>query len=266
MTKELEIYCVTNKMVPHIEKTNYKLACVGNNDFPEDYIKSNTGDNIFFKEKYYSELTFHYWFWKNLLPNMKSEWFGFCQRRGFWIKSSSSFETINKTNLLDHLLFKPENDWNNYDAIITKPISLTNVKVSKILKRGFRSFVKSPSILFNKSKRNIKLHFDMHHGYGNLDKAINLLDKNDRYDFKNFVEENSSFNPHIMFISKSQIANDWFNSLFKWLSECENEFGFKTLTGYDSGRLYAYLAERYLSFWFKKYTRYKEQPWILIDS
>ena len=27
-------------------------------------------------------------------------------------------------------------------------------------------------ILFDKKKENIDLHFDMHHGYGNLDKAI----------------------------------------------------------------------------------------------
>jgi hypothetical protein len=29
--------------------------------------------------------------------------------------------------------------------------------------------------------------------------------------------------------------------------------------------LYAYLAERYLSFWFKKYTVYKEHPWVFIE-
>tara|TARA_Y100000389_G_C17353302_1_gene459681 strand:- start:44 stop:841 length:798 start_codon:yes stop_codon:yes gene_type:complete len=264
--KNLEIYCVTNKLVPHIEKTDYKLACVGKENFPNNYIKSNTGDNIFFKEKYYSELTFHYWFWKNLLPNIKSEWIGFCQKRRFWIKSASEFKIIKKENLYDHLLFEPENDWNNYEAIITKPISLTNVKISKIFKRGFKSLVKSPSILFNKRKRNIKLHFDMHHGHGNLDKAINLINDKDRHDFKKFVEQNSSFNPHIMFISKPKTIYAWFDSVFEWLNKCENEFGFKNLTGYDSNRLYAYLAERYLSFWFKKYTRYKEQPWILIDN
>ena len=166
----------------------------------------------------------------------------------------------------NHLLFEPENDWNNYDAIITKPISLTNVKTSKILKRGFKSILKSPSILFDKKKRNIKLHFDMHHGHGNLDKAINLLNNDDMHDFRNFVEQNSSFNPHIMFISKPKIAHDWFDTVFTWLNRCENEFGFDNLVGYDSSRLYAYLAERYLSFWFKKYTRFKEHPWILIDN
>ena len=52
----------------------------------------------------------------------------------------------------------------------------------------------------------------------------------------------------------------------EWLSRCENEFGYDKLHGYDTQRLYAYLAERYLSYWFKKYTNYKELPWALIEN
>ena len=68
-----------------------------------------------------------------------------------------------------------------------------------------------------------------------------------------------------MFITKPEIMNNWFNELFKWLEKCEEEFGFKDLTGYDKTRLYAYLAERFLSFWFKKYTKFHEHPWTFID-
>ena len=32
-----------------------------------------------------------------------------------------------------------------------------------------------PSILNQKQKQNIKLHFDMHHGFGVLDKAIDRM-------------------------------------------------------------------------------------------
>ena len=38
------------------------------------------------------------------------------------------------------------------------------------------------------------------------------------------------------------------------------------LRGYDTQRLYAYLAERFLSFWFKKHTKYIEKPWIFVDQ
>ena len=68
-----------------------------------------------------------------------------------------------------------------------------------------------------------------------------------------------------MFITKPQIMNRWFSVLFPWLFRCENVFGFKKLKGYDTQRLYAYLAERYLSFWFNKYTKTLSWPWALID-
>ena len=40
---------------------------------------------------------------------------------------------------------------------------------------------------------------------------------------------------------------------------------FDNLKGYDQTRLYAYLSERYLSFWFKKYSKYIEWPWVFRD-
>ena len=69
-----------------------------------------------------------------------------------------------------------------------------------------------------------------------------------------------------MFIAKPHVAKKWFDTLFPWLERCENIFGFNNLKGYDTTRIYAYLAERYLSFWFKKYTHYKELPWVFIDE
>ena len=43
-------------------------------------------------------------------------------------------------------------------------------------------------------------------------------------------------------------------------------FGLKNLQGYDQQRLYAYLAERYLSFWFRKNTKYLEWPWTFYEE
>ena len=95
-----------------------------------------------------------------------------------------------------------------------------------------------------------------------MNKAIKLINKKDRNEFRHYVKTNTSFNPHIMFIAKPKIIKLWFNDLFEWLARCEKVFGFKKLEGYDTTRLYAYLAERYLSFWFKKYTKYIEWPYI----
>ena len=119
--------------------------------------------------------------------------------------------------------------------------------------------------MINLSKQSLILHFDMHHGYGNLKKSIEFLDPLDQSDFYYFVKNSTAYNPHIMFISKPSIINSWFSVLFPWLKRCEKHFGFKDLKGYDTQRLYAYLAERYLSFWFQKYTNYKSMPWIFFD-
>ena len=68
-----------------------------------------------------------------------------------------------------------------------------------------------------------------------------------------------------MVIAKPYILEKWFKELFTWLEKCEEVFGFENLKGYDTQRLYAYLAERYLSFWFKKNTKFRTNPWTFID-
>ena len=263
----LEIYCVTDKDFLYLKDLPYKLAGVGKSNFSKEYNLANTKDNIDYKEKYYSELTFHYWFWKNEMKNLENNtWIGFCQKRRFWIKKNISKNDINTYNLKNYILSEPPEEWKNYNSVICDPIYVNGVNKVKLLKRGFKSLIRNPEIFFNKEKQTIKLHFDMHHGYGNLDKAINLLDDSDRDEFRNYVQNQVCFNPNIMFIAKIDIANQWFEKLFPWLFRCEKIFSFENLKGYDSQRLYAYLAERYLSFWFKKYSKYIEWPYITFSN
>jgi len=188
MTK-LNIYCVTNKRVNFLENHAYNLAWVGNETAPINYLKCDNKENIFFKERYYSELTFHYWYWKNLLNVEKNEWVGFCQKRRFWIKPNLEMKNINRENIKEFLITEPSKDWNNHDSIICRPIKISGAKKIKIIKRGWKNLIKDPTILFNKKKENIVLHFDMHHGYGNLDKAIEEIEEQDKNDFKKFVYE-----------------------------------------------------------------------------
>ena len=263
---KLKLYCTTNKPVNFLENTNINLAWVGLDKKPQNYIGCDNKDNIFYKEKYYSELTFHYWYWKNLFNINDNSWIGFCQKRRFWIKENTNIDKIDKNNINKHLLLEPLKEWKNYDSIICKPIVVSEVKTMKLIKRGWKNLIKDPSILFNNKKKNIALHFDMHHGYGNLDLAINELKNEDKEDFYNFVYNENSFNPHIMFIARPKILDKWFAVLFEWLFKCEKKIGLEKLKGYDTTRLYAYLAERYLSFWFKKYTNYKEHSWLQLDN
>ena len=262
---KLEIYCVTNKAIKSLEKFQYTLCSVGKENLPDNYLRCDTGNNIFFKEEYYSELTFHYWYWKNRLNLNSQDWIGFCQKRRFWVNLNSSNIEINNENFINNLLIEPNNNWKNYESLICEEINVNQMNKMKLLKRGFKNILINPLIFFDKNKQTIGVHFDMHHGYGNLNKAIDLLDISQREKFRKFVSTSTSFNPHIMFIAKPKIANQWFNNLFSWLIKCEKIFKFNELKGYDTKRLYAYLAERYLSFWFKTYTNYKTWPWKFIE-
>ena len=158
-----------------------------------------------------------------------------------------------------------DKSWENSNAILCDPINISGAKKIKLIKRGWRNIISNPNLLLGKDKETINVHFDMHHGHGNLNKAIGLLDEKDRKDFKKYVNTFSIFHPHLMFIAKPEIIEKWFSILFPWLERCQEIFGFKNLTGYDTKRIYAYLAERYLSFWFKKYTKFKTSPWTFIN-
>ena len=68
-------------------------------------------------------------------------------------------------------------------------------------------------------------------------------------------------NLHNMFICKNkEILYSYYESLFPWLLECEKIFGFKELKGFGLTRIYGFLAERYMSYWFRKYTRHTTLP------
>ena len=69
-----------------------------------------------------------------------------------------------------------------------------------------------------------------------------------------------------MFICKSKkTLKKYYESVFPWLEKCEKEFGFDNLEGYGMKRIYGFLAERYMSYWFQKNTKYKTLPIIFKD-
>ena len=261
----MNIFCVTNTELNYLEKLPIKLAGVGNKKFSKKYTTCLKGKNIQQKEKNYSELTFHYWFWKNKLKLYDSNiWIGFCQKRRFWMKSSKKISSFK--DLKNNIIVKSPAKWKNFDSIICKSIRVDQTKKMKLIKRGWKNLIENPKIFFHEKERSIKLHFDMHHGHGILEESIKLMNSKDKDEFKVFVNTKRKFNPHIMFISKKKIINEWFKDLFEWLFKCEKVFGLSGLKGYDQERLYAYLAERYLSFWFRKHTKFLEWHWSFYEE
>ena len=264
----MRMYCITifDDHLNKIKKLGYLPVGLGEKIISSEFLRDNNKKHISDKNPYYGEYTFHYWLWKNnILNSLENEWIGFCQYRKFWAKSRNSKNYNNLETLNNNVLKEISHNQSNYESILGEPMFINQLRLSKFLKKNFKTMIKNPSLFFDKSKRNIKFHFDMMHGQGNLEKAINLLEKEDRSSFKDFVNSEISFNPHNMFICKSpKILNKYYESLFPWLKRCENEFGFN-LEGYGLKRIYGFLAERFMSYWFKKNTNFSTLPIIFQD-
>ena len=253
--------CLHNEVLPVMKKLGYVPVGLGNGKFSEEWLKDDTLENISSKNKYYSEYTFHYWFWKNILPTIEdNHWIGFSAYRQYW---GNKKKITQNASVEDVAIKEIPSEWEKFDAVIGEHSYINNLKFSKLMKRGLWSLIRNPSALF-KSRRNIRFHFDMWHGNGNLDKAIDLLDDDEREDFRKYTQKNISFSYGAMFVCRSKkILNNYYNSLFPWLERCEKIFGFN-LIGYNH-RIYAFLGERYQSYWFEKYTKPLLWPVIFYD-
>ena len=127
----------------------------------------------------------------------------------------------------------------------------------KFLKKGLKIIIKNPKVLIDENSRNIRFHFDLMHGENNLYKAVNLLDPENKDDFWDYVNTKNYFHPHNMFICKNSFLKKYYEVIFPWLEKCESIFGFENLKGYDLTRIYGFLAERFLSYWFTKNAKLK---------
>ena len=271
--KNLSMFCLSlyKEHLNNLKKINYIPVGLGENNFNNEWLRDNTKQNISNKNKYYGEYTFHYWFWKNMIDEISDKnWIGFCAYRRYWanhnnMKSNEFNKIINNQNFREHVLQDVKNDWSNYETILGERIPFGKIKLSKIIKNGgiksiFRNFNS-----FIKKQTTVKFHFDIFHGNEKIDKAIDILEMKERSDFRIFIN-NQSFNKENMFICRSKkIIKEYYKSVFPWLQRCENIFGFN-LNAWHEKRIYAFLAERYLSYWFNKYTTVKEWPIFFYDT
>tara|TARA_B100001057_G_scaffold452530_1_gene496494 strand:- start:1844 stop:2644 length:801 start_codon:yes stop_codon:yes gene_type:complete len=252
--------------VQYIKSLSYTPVILGNKNLSQNCLTDKDGENISQKNKFYGEYTFHYWLWKNHLNKIDENWIGFCQYRKFWSLKFSSNDQINSDSLKHKVLKEIPKELDEYEVILGEPFFVNKRKIMKFLKKGLSLVISNPKVLFNDQARNIKFHFDLMHGKNNLDKAIDLLDKKNKENFRKFVNSEISFNPHNMFICKSKnLLNSYYNEVFPWLKNCEQLFGFKDLKGYGLTRIYGFLAERFMSYWFKKNANYKELPILFHD-
>ena len=108
--------------MPLIKKLGYVPVGLGNDKFSKEWLRDNTLDNISHKNKYYSEYSFNYWFWKNILPKMQDNaWVGFCGYREYW----GNKKNINKDSTVEDVVLKEiPAEWENYDTIVGEHLSI----------------------------------------------------------------------------------------------------------------------------------------------
>ena len=253
---KINFYCLSlfNSDYDSIIKKKYIPVGLGKETFDERWLTDQRGININKKNPYYGEYTFHYSLWKNnIIDDSNNNWVGFCTYRRFWSQYKKIIEPYSVDNLIRD---EVPNEWLNFESVLVEPIFTNNTKLSKLLKHGKKNIIRNPLLLINRKKISIKVHFDMYHGFGNLDKAIDLLNDKDREKFRHYVETEISFNPYNMFVCKSKaILFEYYNTIFPWLENCENIFGLDLNDNYGTKRIYGFLAERFLSYWFKRYTK-----------
>jgi len=270
--KNLKMFCLSLEPEHYefIKRLRYIPVGLGEKIFSKNWFTDKSGENISKKNKYYGEYTFHYWLWKNYLDSNfddTNSWIGFCQYRKFWSTRSDNLLPNSIDELKPLILTEIPKLYDDYDVILGDPYFINQLKIMKFLKHGFKLIVKNPSYLFDKKKRNIKFHFDLMHGNKNLDKVIELLEGDDRKDFNKFVNSRTYFNPQNMFICKSKkILKNYYSTLFPWLERCEKLFGFENLKGFGQIRIYTFLAERFMSYWFQKNTKTKTIPIVFYDN
>ena len=248
----MKIFCISilNQNYRQLQNLNLIPVGLGNKKFDKNWLSDKDGKNISEKNLNFGEYTFHYKIWQNeRLISDFNEWIGFCSYRRFWTISSNS--KIEKFDDLNKIIIKrPPEHWKKFDVILGDPVVFKKIKNIKLIKRSLFEVLKKPSMLFKNN--TLEDQFRVFHGSFFLDTAISLMPTNYQEDFKKFMK-GKLFYPYNMFICKNRIIlKEFYSEIFPWLFKCEKAFNEQKLTGYSKTRIYGFLAERFMPFWFIK--------------
>ena len=86
----LDIYSTTGHYFNVLDKlpSYIKPLGLGNNNYPDHWLKEKNGKNISNLNKYYREVSGIYWIWKNRLNDKDTnDWIGNCGYRKLWLNS-----------------------------------------------------------------------------------------------------------------------------------------------------------------------------------
>lgn len=178
----------------------------------------DSGDNISSLNKYFCELTAHYWMWKNV----KSNYYGLCHYRRYFSPIKQQSLKIENKNILS----------GNEASILMQDFDV-------ILPKKRNYYIET-----------IRQHYFNGHNKDDLDILEEVLKKH----YPTYVESyNKIFNSrsislYNMFIMRRKIFLDYSQWLFNILFQLERKIKYKSLGPYQS-RVFGFLSERLLNVW-----------------
>jgi len=255
----MKIFCISiqNKNFYNLKKLGLIPVGLGSVNFDKNWLNDKGKFNISKKNIHFGEYTFHYHIWKNkVLSKNYKDWVGFCSYRRFWTSSKNNIKNFNELDKI--IIKKPQKNWTKFDVILGKPLVFKKIKNIKLIKSNLIEVIKKPSMLYRNN--TLEDQFRVFHGSYFLDQAIKLIPNKYQDDFRKFLKGHL-LHPFNMFICKnSDILMSFYNEIFPWLLNCEKVFKYSNLSGYNRIRIYGFLAERFMPFWFMKNYRVTTNP------
>ena len=255
VVENIKIFCTSVKKVGYFDNffPTIQMVGLGDNAFPDSWIKTDNKKNISNKFYSYADLIAQYYVWKNLLDNYdEKQWIGFSQYRRFWLKHKIS-KTYPLNSIDDLILTEPDLSWKNYDAIIPAPFYFK--KKIKDLKNIF-SINSFKDINFFKYRITVEKQFREslgNHGAEIISDIIKLLPDKDQVGFKEFLANRNHLSAHGMYISRKNIIKSYSEFLFSWFEKCEGIINRNNdLPLLQNRRIFQYINERFLDYWMNK--------------
>lgn len=196
-------------------------------------IKDNTGDNIADKNRYYGELSGHYWVWKNFLPKTDAEYIGFCHYRRFLDfgitpmedvpfkpMELKNFKKVFKKYTEDRILQSIE----GYDIVLPQEVEFKSILYSQYLKWH-------PQKDMNLALNIIR---DCYPEY--VQTAKEVLGSNKMYICLNFI-------------MKKELFKEYMEWIFGILTKLEKKTDWSQYVEYAQIRTPAFIAERFFNIW-----------------
>ena len=266
--KKLHIFCCAHFYDKNIQKLkNVIPSGTGNDTYPKNWFVDNTQNNIANLNNTYAELTFHYWIWKNYLDNFsKTDLIGFCQYRRFWLKKDHD-KNLSYENLDDNLLNENNLDFSESEVFLTKSEKIFIKKKSILKYRGFIENIIDPKPLVNRFYHTAGLQFEISTKTKKIIYEVaKYIKKSDQDAYLNFLNTEKKINFHNMFITNKFILNEYMTDLFEWLNLCDEKIKKVNTNKESSRRIHAFLAERFLHFWFNRHYQISEIPYGFINT